>query len=237
MKNLAIIPARSGSKGIKDKNIRELFKKPLMAYSIEAAIQSGLFDEIMVSTDSEEYAVIARKYGAAVPFMRSEGTASDSASSDAVIEEVLREYEKIHKEFDSFCLLQPTSPLRTADDIVRAYELFEEKKPLAVVSVCEPEHTPLWCGQLPDSGEFVDFINSDSLKRRQDSEKYYRLNGAVYIVDCARYLSGERDYYKNGSYAYIMQRENSVDIDTEIDFIIAEALMKSHFTSEGDEKI
>ena len=105
MKNIAIITARSGSKGLKDKNIRLLAGKPLMAYSIDAALESGLFETVMVSTDSEEYARIARDCGAEVPFLRSEETASDRASSWSVVDEVLCSYEKSRKSFDTFCLL------------------------------------------------------------------------------------------------------------------------------------
>ena len=108
MRNLAIIPARSGSKGLPDKNIKELNGKPLMAYSIEAANESGCFTEVMVSTDSEKYAQIAREYGAHVPFLRSAATSSDQANSWDMVEEVLAEYAKRGEYFDSFCLLQPT---------------------------------------------------------------------------------------------------------------------------------
>ena len=121
MKNIAIIPARSGSKGLPDKNIKELNRRPLIAYSIEAALNSGCFDTVMVSTDSEKYAEISRYYGAEVPFLRSEQTSSDSASSWDTVLEVLDRYESLGKTFDTFCLLQPTSPMRTADDIKSAY--------------------------------------------------------------------------------------------------------------------
>ena len=159
MRNLAIIPARSGSKGVKDKNIKVLCGKPLMGYTIEAALESGMFDEVMVSTDSEVYAGIARRYGAQVPFLRSEATSTDTASSWDMVEEVLNGYRKLGKSFDTFCLLQPTSPLRNSEDIKNAYKMYEEKADLAVVSVCEAEHSPLWCGHLPENGEFIDFIS------------------------------------------------------------------------------
>ena len=110
MRSIAIIPARSGSKGLPDKNIRPLNGKPLLAYSIEAALASGLFDTVHVSTDSERYADIARQYGADEPFLRSAETSSDTASSEDAIREVLRRYEEIGQHFDAFMLLQPTSP-------------------------------------------------------------------------------------------------------------------------------
>lgn len=224
MKNIAIIPARSGSKGVKDKNIRDLNGKPLMAYTIEAAFKSGEFDKVMVSTDSEKYADIARSLGASVPFLRSKDTASDTASSWNMVEEVLKNYKELGKTFDTFCLLQPTSPLRTAEDIKNAYNIYREKAEFAVVSVCEAEHSPLWCGQLPQNKEFVGFVDPDSQKRRQDAGKFFRINGAIYIVNIERFMS-DIFLYKKGSFAYIMPQDRSVDIDTEIDFKLAEIIM------------
>lgn len=152
MNHIAIIPARSGSKGLKDKNIRELAGKPLISYTIEAAIESRLFEEIMVSTDSCQYAEIAKEYGAVVPFLRSQENASDSASSWTTVKEVLDNYSKRGRMFDTFCLLQPTSPLRDSEDIRKAYEIYEEKEAFSVVSVCEAEHSPLLCGHLVGRG-------------------------------------------------------------------------------------
>lgn len=231
MKNIAIITARSGSKGIKDKNIKDLCGQPLMAYSIEAAIRSGKFDEIMVSTDSEKYAEIAIKYHAKVPFLRSQKNSSDSASSWDTVEEVLTEYKKKGQLYDSFCLLQPTSPLRTAEDIVLAYDIFEKKSAGAVVSVCETEHSPLLCGKLPKDNQFTNFVDSTLLKRRQDMDKFYRINGAIYIVDCKKF-SNNLNLYTEGNYAYIMPRDRSVDIDSDIDFEIAKIL----FLHQNSEK-
>ena len=135
MSNLAIIPARSGSKGIKDKNIRDLCGKPLMAHTIEAALCSDCFDEVMVSTDSDRYSEIARQYGANVPFLRSNETATDKASTWDMADEVLEKYRIRGRRFDSFCILQPTSPLRTASDIREAYRIYDSQADFAVVSV------------------------------------------------------------------------------------------------------
>ncbi len=224
MSNIAIIPARSGSKGIKDKNIRNLRGKPLMAYAIEAALKSHEFEEVMVSTDSERYAEIAKAYGAVVPFLRCAETSTDTASSWDMVEEVLENYEKIGRQFDTFCLLQPTSPLRTEKDIRQAYRLFREKASFAVVSVCEVEHSPLWCGHLPENKELIGFIKPELLGQRQVEEKFYRLNGAIYIVNTEKFKK-EKFLYQEGSYAYIMKQESSVDIDTEVDFRLAEMMM------------
>ena len=225
MKNIAIIPARSGSKGLKDKNITDLNGKPLMAYTIEAAMESEEFDEIMVSTDAERYAKIAKKYGASVPFLRSQATATDTASSWDMVEEVLGGYRDMGKQFDTFCLLQPTSPLRTTDDIKRAYDLYREKADFAVVSVCEAEHSPLWCGHLPENQEFIEFVEESSMRQRQSGKKFYRINGAIYIVDVNQFASDKFLYHK-GSFAYVMSQARSVDIDTEVDFKLAEILMR-----------
>ena len=225
MSNIAIIPARSGSKGLKDKNIKELNGKPLLAYSIYAAKESKLFDEIMVSTDSSKYAEIARSFGANVPLLRSEGNSSDKASSWDVVLEVLSKYFETGQKFDSVCLLQPTSPLRTANDITDAYKLLEEKQANAVTSVCEVDHSPLWTMTLPPNLSLEEFKKRDSDTPRQLLEKYYRLNGAIYIRKI-NYSSKGIQLIDANEFAFIMPRENSIDIDTELDFIIAEAIMK-----------
>ena len=225
MNNLAIIPARSGSKGLKDKNIKNMNGKPLIAYTIEAAIESGEFSEVMVSTDSEKYAVIARQYGAQVPFLRSAENATDGAGTWEAVREVLNGYKQSEKQFDTFCILQPTSPLRTAGDIRKAYDLYREKAELAVVSVCEAEHSPLWCGHLGEDDSLDGFLSAENMQQRQKYGRFYRPNGAIYIVNISRFSEGDH-IYQTGSYAYVMDAVRSYDIDTELDFKIAEMLMK-----------
>lgn len=224
MNNLAIIPARSGSKGLKDKNIKLLNGKPLIAYSIEAAEQSGIYSHILVSTDSEIYGKIAIKYGAEVPFYRSEENASDVASSWDVVKEVLRKYMKMGVEFDTFTLLQPTSPLRKTEDILNAYQIFKEKKATAVVSVCEMEHSPLWSNTLPEDNSLAGFLKSESNKQRQKLETFYRINGAIYMANVKEFLK-DTSLYRDNCYAYKMSAERSIDIDTELDFKIAETII------------
>ena len=225
MKNIAIIPARSGSKGLKDKNIRNLCGKPLLSYSIKAAEESDIFDEIMVSTDSELYAAIAREYGASVPFLRSGATSSDTAGSWDVVMEVLDNYKQLRGwTFDNVCLLQPTSPLRTAEDIKNAYELLQNAQ-IAVVSVCEVDHSPLWCNTLPSDKSLDGFITLSNNKQRQGINKYYRINGAIYFVRTAA-LYEDPFLYRQGSYAYIMDKKKSIDIDDEFDFHLADFLMR-----------
>lgn len=233
MKNIAIIPARSGSKGLKDKNIKLLNGKPLMWYSIQAAIKSGCFDEVMVSTDSEKYAEIAKECGASVPFLRSEKEASDTASSWDVVREVLANYQKLGQSFDNVMILQPTSPLRTAEDIVISFALMREKGAHSVIGVCETEHSPLWCNTLPEDNCLAGFIRPEikAISGRQGLPTYYRINGAIYLTkvsDCV----GENLYNEHG-YAYIMPKERSIDIDTQFDFKLAEIIMRDSDASAG----
>ncbi len=225
MRNIAIIPARSGSKGLKDKNIKELNGKPLLAYSIETAKESNLFDEIMVSTDSPQYAEIAKNFGANVPFLRSESNSGDKAGSWDVVLEVLGKYFETGQTFDSVCLLQPTSPLRTAKDIIEAYKLLESKQADAITSVCEVDHSPLWTMTLPENLSLEEFKKRDSDTPRQLLQKYYRLNGAIYIRKIS-YNNSTISLIDKNEFAYIMPREHSIDIDTALDFIIAESIQK-----------
>ena len=227
MHNIAIIPARSGSKGLKNKNIKDLNGKPLLAYSIDEALASGCFDTVMVSTDSNEYAEIARSYGAEVPFLRSERTASDTASSWDAVAEVLDNYHNsLAQDYDTFMLLQPTSPLRIARNIREAYAELEEKKANSIVSVCEVDHSPSQCNTIPESLSLDNFINIDSKgKRRQDLEKMYRFNGAIYLSRTGFFMANH-DIYREKCYAYIMDKWSSIDIDDEFDFDIAEVIMK-----------
>lgn len=227
MKRLAIIPARSGSKGLPDKNIRLLAGKPLMAYSIEAAGDSGLFDRIYVSTDSEEYKKIGEDYGASVPFLRPEGLATDTASSWDVVKQALVSFEEMGEVYDEIALLQPTSPLRSPEDIRAAHRLMEEKEAKAVIGVCPMDHSPLWSNTLPKDGSMSGFIRPETVRMgRQALPEYYRINGAVYWIkkEC---LDKIENLYEDRCFAYVMPAERSVDIDTITDFYLAEALLKA----------
>lgn len=225
MKNIAIIPARSGSKGLQDKNIKLFNGKPLMAHTIEAARMSNKFDLIFVSTDSPEYASIAIEYGAKVPFLREIETSSDIASSWSVVEEVLMKLENLGHCFDTFALLQPTSPLRTGTDIIEAYSYMERKMAAYVIGVSETDHSPLWCNTLPEDCSLEGFITDEALGPRQKLSKYYRINGAIYLADISDFKK-ERKIYGEKSFAYIMDNYKSIDIDTELDFRIAEIIFR-----------
>ena len=219
-KIIAVIPARSGSKGLKDKNIKSLKGKPLIAYTIEAAKESGIFDRIIVSTDSEKYAKISRQYGAEVPFLRSEENSSDKAGSWDVVKEVL---SKLNEKYEIVVLLQPTSPLRSSVHIKEAIDLFFEKEADTVCSVCETSHPVFWCNTLDSAQSMKNFIKKEYRKRRQDLPKTYTLNGAIYI--CKIKNLNNPNFYSNKSFAYVMSREISVDIDSDLDFKIAEIIL------------
>ena len=228
MRRIAVIPARSGSKGFRHKNIANLNGKPLMAYTIEAAIESGCFDYVIVSTDSEEYAEVARKYGAEVPFLRDQASSSDQASSWSVVKEVLDKLKEQGMNYDEMALLQPTSPLRTAGDIREAFALYEEKQAITVVSVREVEHPVEWSFTMNESCSMENYAKSPYRKiRRQDIPIRYMANGAIYITKTELFEGGEIDIYAERCYAYVMGADKSCDIDTPIDLIIAKAIMSS----------
>ena len=243
MKNLAIIPARSGSKGLPHKNIKMLNGKPLIAWSIEAALGSGMFDTVMVSTDSEEYARIAREYGAEVPFLRSAATSGDNSSSWDAVAEVLDEYRKLGREFDTFMLLQPTSPLRTCEDITDAYRMLEEKDGAnSIVSFTECDYSPLLASAFDESWSFDDEkrlslmkvfrgkIDQGAYYSRQSLPTFYHANGSIYLVR-VNHFEKNHYFYDETCYAMVMDQEHSIDVDTELDFVIAEAVMR-HFNGK-----
>lgn len=224
-KILAIITARSGSKGLKDKNVRILNGKPLIAYTIEAALKSGVFEDVVVSTDSKKYKEISEEYGAWVPFLRSSNLAKDNTSTNDVIEEVLLKLKEAGKEYDSLMILQPTSPLRDAEDIKNSVKLFCEKEANSVVSMCECEHSPLLMKAIDENMRLDGFLSDCKQTRRQDFKKFYRLNGAIYLTK-VEYFFKYKDFYKENSYAFIMGKRKSVDIDDIYDFEYVGFLMK-----------
>ena len=229
MKSIAIITARSGSKGLKDKNIKDLCGRPLIDYTIRAALDSGCFDTVMVSTDSEKYAEISRNCGAEVPFLRSEATSSDKAGSWDVVREVLQKYSEMGKDFDYVTLLQPTSPLRNKDDIINVYAMLEREDVDNVVSVTEVDHPVQWCFPLDDTGSMLSYANSQySFMRRQDLEKHYHENGAIYTVDAKKIMDEDYNFYKCNCFAYMMPRDRSVDIDEELDLFMAKAIIEKY---------
>ena len=222
---LAIIPARGGSKGLPNKNIRPLNGKPLINYTVEAALAAGIFDKIIVSTDSPNIADTAKGAGAEVPFLRPAEYATDESSTIDVIRHAIAFFKGRNEEFDVVCLLQPTSPLRRCEHITEAYALFEEKKANSLVSVCECEHSPLWANTIDEDLRMDGFIRSEAAgKRRQDLPQYYRLNGAIYLA-YTEILLAQNNFIGSNSIAYKMEISESLDIDSLEDFQYAEYLL------------
>ena len=220
-KILAVITARAGSKRLPNKNILNLAGKPLIAWTIDEAKKSKYIDKLIVSTDSKKIAEISKYYGAEVPFMRPLKLAIDTADSISVLKHSI---EFFKNKFDYILLLQPTSPLRTVKDIDKAIIILNNKTK-AVVSVCETEHSPLWSNILPEDLSMKNFIRSEiKNKRSQDLPKYYRLNGAIYIAE-TKYFYKNNGFLGDKTNAYVMSQQNSVDIDTELDFKFCEILI------------
>lgn len=216
---LAIIPARGRSKRLPGKNLLDLGGKPLIVHTIDAALNSRYINKIIVSTDSDEIYFVADKYKVKT-IKRPENLASDNALTIDVVSHALND---LNDYYDYVVLLQPTSPLRNSNHIDQSIELLKEKGADAIVSVCQMDHSPLWSNTLPDDGCMSGFIRDDVINiRSQDLEKYYRLNGAIYICKTSRIMEENSFFLKDKIYAYIMDRESSIDIDDEIDFKMAE---------------
>jgi len=226
---LAVIPARGGSKGVPGKNIRLLCGKPLIAYTIEAAAAARSIDRIILSTDDPEIAAMAGRYGVEVPFMRPGRLAQDnSLAIDNYIYTMGRINSDGSKQYYDFIVLQPTSPFRTAADIDGAIGLFHDKSADSVISVCETSHPPVWAKSTGPSGALRDYFSTNTDNRnRQELEKAYMPNGAIFVLRLAL-LEELYSYYSGNTYAYIMPQERSMDIDTPFDFEFAEFLMRKH---------
>ncbi len=215
LKKIAIIPARSGSKGLPNKNILMLLDKPLIAYTIEAAINSGLFSRVIVSTDSLEYKQISEQYGAEV-IMRTAELASDTATSFMVIEDILQKT----CDFDYFVLLQPTSPFRNSEHIQEAVDLFEKSTNANfVVSMSESNKSADLIKPI-DHDLSLKYFDLDFSNYRRQNNKEYSPNGAIFIANNNAYLK-RKHFFGADSLAYVMNKIDSVDIDDKLDFEIA----------------
>jgi len=219
---LAIIPARGGSKRLPRKNVLDLCGKPFIAWSIEAGLNGKYIDKVVVTSDDDEILDIAKKFGAEI-IKRPDELASDTATTFDAIKHTIDNLEK----YDYIILLQPTSPLRNEKHINEAIELLENKNADAVVSVCEMDHCPLWSNTLPQDGKMNNFLRDEVLnKRSQDLDKYYRLNGSIYICKTEKLLKNKGFFLKDNIFAYKMDRKSSIDIDEEIDFKMAQILLE-----------
>ena len=221
---IAIIPARCDSKGLPGKNIRGLCGKPMIAYTIEAALESKHIENVIVSTDCKEIEDVAKKFGAKSHFLRPEELALDNSKA---IDNYLYTINRLNNEFEynvkNFIVLQPTSPLRAVEDIDGAIELFNHKKADSVVSYTEEHHPIEWHKHITEDGKFENIFNERLLNRQEYRPSYFP-NGAIYVFNYK--LIKNNLYYGDNSYAYIMPRHRSVDIDTLEDFQYAEFLMR-----------
>ena len=217
--SIAIITARGGSKRIPRKNIKEFCGKPIIVYSIEAALEAGIFDEVMVSTDDEEIAEVARMAGAKVPFMRSEAGAGDYASTDDVIMEVLEAYQKRGKTFTTFCCIYPTAPFVTAEKLRRAMKMLDRAD--SVMPVVPFSFPPQRCMVLNENGELRMKWQQYATARSQDLEPYYHDCGQFYCCKTDLFME-----YKTTDLPHmmpmIMSELEVQDIDNSDDWEIAE---------------
>lgn len=224
-KSIAIITARGGSKRIPKKNIKDFCGKPIIAYSIEAAINSGCFDEIMVSTDSEEIAEISKKYGASVPFMRSEKTSDDFATTSDVLNEVLSNYKEMGLEFEVMTCIYPTAPFVTAKKIIDAVELLRQNNDNKMVMPVVAFSYPPQRGYIINGSNITMKWPENYRARSQDLEKLYH--------DCGQYYVYRVDEFKkkNGQISenicpIIVDELEVQDIDNETDWLLAEMKYK-----------
>ncbi len=221
-KIFALIPARAGSKGVPNKNLKTLLGKPLIAWTIEFAKMCKYVDKVIVSTDSKEIAEVSKRFGAEVPFMRPKNLAKDDTPMYKVVLHAIRTLKALGEKFDVIVLLQPTSPLRTHKDIERAIERFLSSSAKSLVSVCERSKYYFWAMEINAYG----YLKIKKIpSRRQVLPKVYVPNGAIYISHVNVFLK-EKTFFTNRTLPFIMPEERSIDIDTETDFKIAECLMR-----------
>ncbi|MCR5793649.1 MAG: pseudaminic acid cytidylyltransferase [Lachnospiraceae bacterium] len=220
MSRVAIITARGGSKRIPRKNIKEFCGKPIIAYSIEAALESGLFEEVMVSTEDEEIAEIAKKYGAKVPFMRSDETAGDHTATVDVILEVLRDYKERGQEFDTACCIYPTAPFVTAEKLIKAQKKLEEMSADALVPVVRFSFPPQRCFIIEE--EMLRYKwKENEFKRSQDLEPFYHDAGQFYILKTETVFE-KHTLVPENTIPFVLDEMEVQDIDNYEDWKIAE---------------
>jgi pseudaminic acid cytidylyltransferase len=224
MNNLAIIPARGGSKRIPRKNIKKFLGKPIISYSIEAALNSGLFEEVMVSTDDEEIAEVSIKYGAKVPFFRTSNNSNDTATTFDVIEEVLSCYKKQDRDFENLCCIYPCAPFSSTFYLTESYNLFVKKKFDTVFPVI-PYSTPIQRALKVENDKILMFNSEFKNTRTQDLEHAYYDAGQFYWLQKNRTLVNKM-IYSNYSGCIVLDELNAHDIDNEIDWVIAEMKYK-----------
>jgi len=231
---IALIPARGGSKGVPRKNIRLLGGKPLIYWTINAAMQASNVDRIILSTDDYEIAEICKHTGIEIPFMRPKELAHDnSLAIDNYIYTVDRLINEFNYNIDPFAVLLPTTPFRNSLDIDDSIELFSRKNADSVISCSELPHPLSWAFDVDDEGR-IDKSNNPKVNKmmnRQDETQQFMPNGGVYILKHSL-LKETHSYYSENTYAHIMPLERSIDIDTELDFEFAEFMVNKHAKSQ-----
>ena len=221
MRNLAIIPARIGSRRIPRKNIKLFLGKPIIAYSIEAALNSDLFAEVMVSTDSEEIVDIAKQYGASVPFLRSEKTSDDYATLADVTVEVILNYKKQGENFDIICCILPTAPFVTPQKLIEGLKLLEKRIYDSVTPVIKYSYPIQRALQLNEKNRLSMIYPENLNKRSQDLAPSYHDSGLFYWGRTVSFLQERTFFMKNGGAIVIPENEGQ-DIDTMEDWSLAE---------------
>ena len=215
---LAIIPAKLKSKRLPNKNLKLLLNEPLIAHTIKSALKSKKIKKIIVSTDSKKIAKIAIKYGAEVPFLRPAKLTKNKINTWDISKDVIKKLQiKENKTYESFIYLQPTSPLRTTQDIDNAIKKFKTKKANAVVSVSEAK-PKFWFKNVSNQGKMSE--------TKEDKKKHYLLNGAIFIFKTKFIQKSKANNYGKNCFAYVIPAEKAVDIDTLIDFKVAEFILK-----------
>ncbi|WP_261857284.1 acylneuraminate cytidylyltransferase family protein [Photobacterium sanguinicancri] len=226
---IAIIPARGGSKRLPRKNVLDLAGKPLIAWTIEAALDSGIFDRIIVNTDDQEIADVAIKYGAEVPFLRPAQLATDKASTIDVLKHQL-EYHHTHGDnYQHLVVLQPTSPLRTSRDITEAWQRYNEAGAVSLVSVTPVEHPIQWTFEASEDMALTPMFD-DELKQSQAYKLQFRLNGAIYITSTAHLSLKSTLVSSTCCIGYQMTAKKSVDVDTDYHFWLCEQSIRDGLT-------
>ena len=236
MKKIAVIPARGGSKRIPRKNIKVFLGKPIIAYSIEAALDSNLFHEVMVSTDDAEIATVAKKYGAKVPFMRSKKNSNDFATTADVLIEVLCEYKKIGKEFDYLCCIYPTAPFITAKKNIDSFNLMVENNTQSVIPVVKFSY-PIQRAFRINKNEKLEYIYPENInKRSQDLAPAYHDAGQFYWCEVKSFLKN-KSLVTPQTIPFLVSKMEVQDIDNEDDWRVAELKYKLLKKQKNNEKV
>jgi CMP-N-acetylneuraminic acid synthetase len=233
LKILGLIPARGGSKGVPNKNIKLLGEKPLICYTIEAGLATAEIDDLVVSTDSERIAEISKNAGANLPFLRPADLATDTSPSIDTVIHAVEFFVKKNVHFDAVCLLQPTCPFRTTEDIEEAVKTFKNQEADSLISVREVPHqyNPHWTFEADENGAFLSIATGekDIIPRRQELPKAYHRDGSIYIVKTSVLLE-KRSLYGEKIAFHLSQNPIDVNIDTLEDWAKAEKVVR-YFSS------